>query len=220
MIASIVRTAGALASALLLSACQMTVVESLPEGAVAGCEPEWKGAWIALDDEQRRDGDVGMIVDDSCTIEMVAREPEDVPANLRLKPRFIEQPGVSIVLFEHAEIAQLIEIEAGDADRPQGGWWPFQWARADGRLLLHAPDHRRVATLIVNAALDGETHWTARDSGFNVLRGTPEQLRTRLLDDRLFSRDAPIRFERVGDDRRALERAMKKAHGGGKKSGK
>lgn len=205
------RAAILVACALLLGACQMTVVETLPEGAHSNCPSEWPGAWIALDDHMRPDPEIGMVIDAACTIAMVASDPKDVPADLRLKPRFLDQPGISVVLFEHAEIARLIELKADDAEKPQAGWWPFQWARADDTLLLHAPEHRRIATLIVNAAIDGATHWSGRDSGFNVLQGTPAQLRTRLLDDRLFARDTPMRFERVGDDRRALDRALKQA---------
>ena len=42
------RTLPLVAAVLVLSACQSTVVERMPEGTVAECPAEWRGAFIAL----------------------------------------------------------------------------------------------------------------------------------------------------------------------------
>ena len=201
----------ALLCPLLLAACQSTVVERLPDGTVTDCPAEWRGAFVALDDNGARDGDFAMFVADDCAIEPISPDPKDgPPADLRLHPRFLAGSGGAIVLFADPEVRQLLELRE-DELRPPESWWPFHWRR-DGKVLaLESPDHRRVATLIVNGGIEGTTHWNSRQEGFNILRGEPAALREVLANGNLFEERQPIRLEYVGRKRDDAVRAQRKA---------
>ena len=208
------RTLPLVAAVLVLSACQSTVVERMPEGTVAECPAEWRGAFIALDDNGHRDGDFAMFVADDCTIEPLSSDPKDgPPPELRLHPRFLANG--SVVLFADPEVRQLLELRE-DELRPPESQWPFHWSRDAAVLTLEAPDHRRIATLIVNGGMRGTTHWNSSDEGFNILRGEPAALRDALGNGQLFDDADPIRLEHVGAKRDDAVRAQRKAAKDGK----
>lgn len=192
-----------------LAACQGTVTETLPEGASADCPAALRGAWIGLDDDDRAHADAGMYVANDCTTTVVETHA-GATRTTTLAPRFLPIGDAGVVLYPHAEVARVLDWKA-DTPQPSGGWWPLEWRRSGKRLVLNLPDHRRIATLIVNGALDGEAHWTSGDSGYNVLRGDATAIRERLVDDGLFDRDRDIALERVGDRRRDLDRAIDRA---------
>lgn len=194
-----------------LAACQSTVVERLPEGASADCPAEWRGAFVALDENGARDGDFAMFVADDCAIEPLSPDPKDgPPPDLRLHPRFLVGSGSPIVLFADPEVRTLLALRE-DEMRPPESHWPFQWSRDGAVLALEAPDHRRVATLIVNGGLEGVTHWNSQQEGFNVLRGDAAALRQVLANGNLFEDRQPIRLEHVGKRRDDAVRAQRKA---------
>ncbi|HVF34942.1 MAG TPA: hypothetical protein VND91_06430 [Candidatus Saccharimonadia bacterium] len=195
--------------AVSLTACQGTVVETLPEGVTSDCPAALRGAWIGLDDDDRAHADAGMHVADDCTTTVVETHAGKTREST-LVPRFLTVGEAGIVLYPHADVARVLDWKA-DTAQPAGGWWPLEWRRSGKRLVLHLPDHRRIATLIVNGALDGEAHWTSGDSGYNVLRGDAGAIRERLVEDALFDRDREIELERVGDGRRDLDRAIERA---------
>jgi len=192
-----------------LAACQGTVTETLPEGASTNCPAALRGAWIGLDDGDGAHADAGVYVSDDCTTTVVETHIGATRTST-LVPRFLPVGEAGIVLYPHAEVARVLDWKS-DTPQPTGGWWPLEWRRSSKRLVLNLPDHRRIATLIVNGALDGEAHWTSGDSGYNVLRGDAAAIRERLVDDKLFNRDHDIEFERVGDARRDLDRAIERA---------
>lgn len=192
-----------------LAACQGTVVETLPEGATGGCPAALRGAWIAIDDDARAHADSGMFVSDDCATTVVESH-RDGPRTTTLSPRFLPAGDAGVVLYPHAEVARVLGWDA-DTAQPAGGWWPLEWRVRGRRLVLHLPDHRRIATLIVNGALDGEAHWTSGDSGYNVLRGDAQAIRARLLDEGLFDRGHDVELERIGAARRDLDRAIERA---------
>ena len=186
---------------LVLAACQSTVVERLPDGTVTDCPAEWRGAFVALDERGRLDGDFAMFVADDCSIEPISPDPNDAPpADLRLHPRFLAASGGSVVLFADPEVQKLLELRE-DELRPPESWWPFHWTRERDVLTLEAPDHRRIATLIVNGGIEGTTHWNSRQEGFNILRGEPAALRDVLANGNLFEESRPIRLAWVGKNR-------------------
>jgi hypothetical protein len=192
-----------------LAACQATVVERLPDGTTADCPDEWRGAFVALDEHGQPDGDFAMFVAEDCAIEPLSSDAKDAPpADLRLHPRFLARGNV--VLFADPEVRRLLELRE-DQLRPPESHWPFRWTRERDVLSLDAPDHRRIATLIVNGALEGATRWTGPDEGFNVLRGDAAALRDALAGGKLFGAREPIRLEHVGERRDDAVRAQRRA---------
>lgn len=208
------RTLSLAATALALSACQSTVVERLPEGTVTDCPAEWRGGFVALDDRGKFDGDFAMFVTDDCAIEPLSADPKDgPPPELRLHPRFLVNGNV--VLFADPEVRQLLELRE-DELRPAESHWPFHWTRDRDVLSLEPPDHRRVATLIVNGGIDGTTHWNSREEGFNILRGEAAALRDVLANGNLFDDAKPIRLAWIGKKRIDAVRAQRLAAKDGK----
>lgn len=208
------RTLPLAAIALVLSACQSTVVERLPEGTVTDCPEEWRGAFVALDDRGKFDGDFAMFVTDDCAIEPLSSDPKDgPPPELRLHPRFLANGNV--VLFADPEVRQLLELRE-DELRPPESHWPFHWTRDRDVLSLEPPDHRRVATLIVNGGIDGTTHWNSREEGFNILRGEPAALRDVLANGNLFDDAKQIRLAWIGKKRLDAVRVQRMAAKDGK----
>jgi hypothetical protein len=191
----------------LLAGCQMTVVERLPEGATTDCDADWPGAWIGIEDDGA-DADTGVLIDAACRVTLIPGDPGPDDAEVTLAPRFL--PEHAVVLFAEADVAAAV----GDDMPPtaqKDAWLPFRWSRSGDLLELEAPDHRRIATLIVNGAFDGVAHWDGASSGYNVMRGGPAEIRARLAQSSLFGDDDPIRLRRVGDDRKDVDRALKKA---------
>jgi hypothetical protein len=203
---------GALALCTLLCGCQGTVVEKLPAGSVRECPPEWGGAWIAQDEDGRDAAGGGMLVDRDCNASVISIDAKKVSKTTVMHPKFFEADGIKYVLFEHGEVAEFLDWKDGDSDRPIAGYWPFHWLLDADRLSLEAPEHRRIATWIVQGALDGSTHWSSKNDGWNVIGGD-EQAVARLLREHadLFDSNKPLRLRRVGADRAALDAALKRA---------
>jgi hypothetical protein len=195
---------------LLLAACQSTSLENLPTGATTACPPAWPGAWIGLDDDTGAPVDVGFLVARDCTTTLVETH-EGKPRETAFSPRFAGGSGTFLVFVRSEDAAHLFEGRA-----PQhSGWYPFEWDFAEGGdegdvLSLRAPDHRRIATLIVNGALDGMTTWN-RNECANFVYGDEAQIATALHRAVSFMPRPDMRLRRVGQTRRDLDRAIARA---------
>lgn len=210
---TILRCIGLALAALALPACQSTMLESLPTGAATACPAEWRGAWIALDTDTGAREDAGFVVaavparadaaTGDCALTLV-EEHEGKPRELRFTPRFASARGAQLVLFGHEDAARMLEPDAP----PKAGWYPFEWRRSGDVLVLRAPDHRRIATLVVNGALDGSVSW-GDNEGFVFVAGDAVAIAKALDDGRVaFGGEGGTRAARVGDDRRDLDRAL------------
>jgi hypothetical protein len=187
---------------LLLAACQSTMVESLPTGATASCPPEWRGAWIGLDADTGEAEDAGFLIAADCATTMIERH-EGKLRETHFSPRFAQVDATRIVFVGHEEAASQYK-----QDPPaRAGWYPFAWERHGEVLALHPPDHRRIATLIVNGALEGATTWD-RDEGANFVHGDAQAIERALRGPLGFDGGDGFRMRRVGEDRKALERAI------------
>jgi hypothetical protein len=201
----------AMVTAAALCGCQVTVVENLPEGAGTDCPAGWRGAWIGLDELGRDDPDFGVHVAADCTLVVAAADPNDPPPDAPLHPRFVGSGDGGMLLIGRDEVARLLEWKPDDPDAPPSGWVPLRWRRDGDSLEIESPDHRRIATLIVNGGLDGAVHWSSPDSGYNLVKGDAVSARQQLHDNDFFDGDDPTFLRRVGDDRRALDRALQRA---------
>ena len=192
--------------ALALSACQSTMLENLPADAASECPAEWRGAWIALDADSGRHEDAGFVVDGACALTLVEIH-QGKPRELAFTPRFARARGKQVVLFASGEAARMLEQDP--PEKP--GWYPFEWRRHDDVLVLRAPDHRRIATLVVNGALDGSVSWSKNDA-FVFVAGDPPAIAQALDDERVsFGGEGGARAQRVGEARRDLDRALERA---------
>jgi hypothetical protein len=198
-------------AAALLCGCQVTVVENLPEGADATCPAGWAGAWIGIDERGRDDPDFGVHVDAACVLSVTGADPKDAPPAVTLHPKFLASGDAGVMLLERSEVAQLLEWKPDDPSAPPAGWVPMHYNRDGDQIALESPDHRRIATLIVNGGIEGAVHWSSSDSGYNVVEGDAAAILARLRDSGFFERDDPALLRRVGNDRRALDRALRQA---------
>jgi hypothetical protein len=200
----LLRRIGIALGAIALSACQSTMLESLPTGTATACPPEWRGAWIALDADSGAHEDTGFVVAGDCTVTLV-EEHEGKPRELVFTPRFASARGAQLVLFGHEDAAPLIAPQAP----AKPGWYPFEWRRSDDVLVLRAPDHRRIATLVVNGALDGTVSWDDDDK-FVFVTGDAAAITAALGDGRVSfgGGEGGARAARIGEGRRDLDRAL------------
>ena len=207
------RSAAALALLVLLSGCQLTMVENLPAGAVPTCPAEWRGAWIAVDEAGRDDGDFGIVVHDDCGVE--SREKGNPhPAKPPLpKPAFFQaNGGKQLVFLGAADAFDLIAAPSADGEKPSVGYVVLAWTREGERMNMRQADHRRAATLIVQGALPGKVNWQNDGSTSTVIvGGDPTSVADAFGRYDFFEGGGGFSLRRVGDDVKALERALKRA---------
>lgn len=188
----------------VLAGCRSTLLENLPAGATDACPQALRGAWIALDSDTRDAEDAGFVVALDCALTLVEWH-DGQWRETRFEPRHARSRGDALVFFSAREAAPVLELEPV----PEG-WYPFEWRRNDDRLVLRQPDHRRIATLIVNGAIEGRTTWS-RDEGHNVVLGDGAAIAAALQGAFAFDDEGALHARRVGEDRRALDRALARA---------
>jgi len=194
----------------VLAGCQVTALQRAPTGATGECPKELRGAWIALDDQGREESDFGVWVHDDCGVE--SRE--------KGKARPAQQPlphlatfagnGRPYVMVTVADARTLLGEETRDEQMPDDALLFFRWSRDEQLLTLQQPDHRRVATLVVQGAVPGRVRWE-NNGGSSLLTGDADQIADALRRMDLVDDGEALRFKRVGDDGRALDRAIKRA---------
>ena len=190
---------------LVLAACQTTALENLPVGATAECPPEWAGAWIGLDADSGAPEDAGFMVTPDCATTMVETH-QGKRRETRFSPRFASAGGTNLVFVGPEDAAKLFE----GAPPERAGWYPYAWRRSGDVMALRPPDHRRIATLIVNGAIEGTTTWN-RNDGENFVFGDAQAIAAALRGPVGFRDEPGFRLRRVGDTRRDLDRAIDRA---------
>jgi hypothetical protein len=192
--------------ALALAACQGTVLENAPGGVVSDCPEGWPGAWIGLD-ERGRDDDTGFLIEAGCTITVIDFDSDGEQRKVVLKPHFAGRDGSKLVLLRQDDVAKLFSDELRNIELDADALWPLRWGRDGDELVLVAPYHRRIAALIIEGVIDGETRWVARQSGLNRIRAEGAELDALLAADWFWGReDIPLR--RVGENSKSLEAAL------------
>lgn len=195
----------ALPAILIFSGCYATRLKNLPLGVSTDCPKAWPGAWIALDDSTlEADESFGLLVDVKCQV--TALERDNDPRDFALRPQFL---GAEVVLLSSSDAVALSETDPTEGDPTDASWFPLRWERGGEVLALSTPDARRAATLVVQGAWPGDVSW-AFDGGDVLLKSAAEELPKMLADDDFWARQT-FRFRRVGDDRRALDKALRAA---------
>jgi hypothetical protein len=214
----IIRIALALALPALLAGCQLTMVETLPAGATPTCPAEWRGAWIAIDESGRDDGDFGIVVHDDCGVESRDHgNPHPAKPPLPHPAFFQTGKSKSLAFIGAADALDLIAAPTSDeGEKPSTGYVVLAWTREGDRMSLRQVDHRRVATLIVQGAVPGKVNWQSESTSSTLIGGDPNLVAEIFNRYDFFEQSAPFSLRRVGDDAKALERALKRAGGGQK----
>ena len=201
-------------ASLALGACQMTVVEHVPQGAKTECPASVVGAWIALEDDGQDASDFGLLVHDDCTLESRGKDAAH-PAHPPLPHlQFFSGAGKDIAFIPTPDAFELGEVKPDDKGYDKAGFMFFAWRRHGDVLELQAPDHRHVASLIVNGAVHGKTLWDNEDqvsSAYNFLSGDEAAIGQLLSHTDLFGDVKTMRLRRVGGDEKALNRALRAA---------
>jgi len=201
-------------ASLALCACQTTIVEHLPQGATADCPAPVRGAWIAIEDDGREASDFGVIVHADCTLESRGKDGAH-PAHPPLPhAQFFSGAGKDLVLIPTSDAYELAEVKPDEKTYDKAGFIFFAWRRHGDVLELQAPDHRYVANLIVNGAVHGRTLWNSEGqaaSTYNFLSGDDAAIAQMLTRFDLFGEVKAMRLRRVGDDEKALNRALRAA---------
>ena len=190
-----------------LTGCQVTVLENLPAGATADCPAEWRGGFVGVDRDTNENAAFGVFVDEQCAFSIYDREKDRKAALVSVSPRYLR----NVLLVSSEDVAKVAAAKSDSSDPAPTGWQPFRWNRSGELLQIDPPDHRRIATLIVNGAIDGETRWS-NESGSNLIRGDAQAQLEFLTKHRLFGDAPPITLRHVATTRAKLERALDKAH--------
>lgn len=203
---------------LALGACQMTAFGSLPQGASNDCPKPLVGAWLAQEEKRGEPSDFGIVVHADCTVESRSKGEKRPASGPLPQLSVLRQAGSDeIVLIGTAAAFDLADIKPTNADEKPGGYMAFAWKRDDITVELRGIDDRRVATLIVQGAIQGDAHAHQTNRQTEIENFVTEDAAgaARVLSTYdLFDARNPMRFRRVGDDAKALERSMRFATGG------
>lgn len=214
---------GVVLASLALCACQTTIVEHVPQGAKAECPTPVRGAWIAIEDDGQEASDFGVLVHDDCTLESRGKDGAH-PAHPPLpRAHFFSGAGKELALIPSADAYELAEIKPDEKTEGKAGFVFFAWQRHGDMLELQPPDHRYVANLIVNGAVHGRTLWNGEDqvaSVHNFLSGDEAAIAQLFTRFDLFGEVKAMRLRHVGDDEKALNRALRAATSKAEKSRK
>ncbi len=200
-----------------LCACQTTVLEHLPQGARSECPADVLGAWIAVEDDGQDTPDFGLLVHKDCTLESRDKDGSAHPAHSPLPhAQFFSSAGKDLVFIPMTEAFELAAVKPDDKAnaRAKTGCMVFAWRRYGNELALQAPDHRHVAHLIVDGVVSGRTAWSDDDRiiwAENVLRGDETAMAQLLAHTDLFGDTKSMRLRHVGNDEKALNRALRAA---------
>jgi hypothetical protein len=198
---------------LALAGCQTTVIERLPQSAKTECPTPVLGAWIAVEDDGQDAADFGLLVHNDCTLESRGKDGAH-PAHPPLPHlQFFTGAGKQLVLLTTPAAYELAEVKP-DKSYDMTGFMIFAWQRHGDVLELQAPDHRHVANLIVNGAVHGRTLWDNKDqvaTVYNFLSGDEAAIEQLLTHTDLFGDTKSMRLRRVGNDDKALNRALRAA---------
>lgn len=191
-----------------LTACSTTSVQVLPTGASKDCPAEVRGGFVGIDSGSGKDSGFGVFVDDDCAVLVFDREKDRKAAPVPVDVRWFR----AYVLAKRADVDRAASKSApsSDAFAKESYGYVFGWSRDGDKLSIRHLDHRRVATLIVNGAIAGETHWRGTD-GDNLLTGSADDIAGTLERLDLFDRQSAGVLRYVGRDRKALERVLDKA---------
>jgi hypothetical protein len=190
-----------------LTGCESTTFDSMPAGASDACPVNWPGGWIAIDDQGHDDPGFAVFVSPQCAIENVS-VTEKSPAPAALKPMFWHNAGHEYALLGVIDSYSLM-AEKRDADSvPAPGYFMLRWEIENQQMALRAPAHKRVATLIVNGAIDGSVERKKDRSLHNVINANPEQLRTLLQAIDLYDDSIPSRLRWTGLVRKTLDTTL------------
>jgi hypothetical protein len=208
------RTLVALLLPLALGACSMTTFKNLPQGVAEDCPKAAVGAWLAREERPAEPADFGLVVHADCTVESRDAKHGKRPASGPLpRLRFLhEAAGDEVALIDTGAAFDLVDVKRSE-DMPAGSFMAFAWKVESNALTLRQIDDRRVATLIVQGAIQGTAQAKHHNRGTEIANAVEEDAAAtanlfRAYD--LFS-DKPLEFKRVGEDAKALERALRPA---------
>ncbi len=195
----------------LISGCESTSFESIPKGVSDTCEQNWPGGWIALD-ETGHDADFAVFIDKDCTVTNVTGKTPGVTA----RARFFTLQAQNYVVLNAIEAQRLLEVEPDNkpvsSEPPNaGGYFILRWSYDNGYLAISAPEHRRVASLIINGAIDGSVERQPNRSLRNEIGGTPEQIQNLFERIDLYTEHPFAHLRFTGKSRRSLDQAVNKA---------
>ncbi len=196
-----------------LCGCETTRFESMPASLSDTCDPNWPGGWIGLD-ETGHDADFAVFIDKDCTVTNVTSKAPAKSATARVQ--FFTARGQNHVLLATAQAQRLFEFEADNklpssAIPNNGGYFILRWRYEDGYLAFSAPEHQRVAHLIVGGAIDGSVERQPNRSLHNEISGSPEQTQNLLERIDLYAEQPFARLRFTGKSRKSLDQAVNKA---------
>ena len=190
-----------------LAGCESTTFESMPAGVSDACPANWPGGWIAIDNQGHDDPDFAVFVSPQCAIENVSAA-DKTPATAALKPMFWHNAGHDYALLGVID-SYVLMAEKRDADSvPAPGYFMLRWEIENQQMALRAPAHKRIATLIVNGAIDGSVERKKDRSLHNVINANPEQLSTLLQVMDLYDDSTPSRLRWTGLSRKMLDSTL------------
>ena len=198
---------------LALGACSMTTFKNLPQAVAEDCPKALTGAWLAREEHADEPSDFGLVVHADCTVESRDAKHGKRPAAGALpRLKFLhEAAGDDVAWIETSAAFDLVDIKPGEGEAD--GFMAIAWKVDSNKLTLRQVDDRHVAALILDGAIEGNSHIKHQNRSTEVVNRVDEDAAATAALFRSYElfADKPLEFTRVGDDSRALERVVKAA---------
>lgn len=190
--------------ALALCACQTSVLRHLPEGAVAACPDSLQGAWRSRAGSNQ-DDDFGVVIAADCGIHLLGGCDPLAEEKVIAEPRYWRREDITLMFFPMASVRAADDMPLEESLRDTH--LVLRWSAENANAVVDFPDHRRLATLIVNGAVVGATKWSG-SNGENIIETEAAALTDLLWDPLFFNTEDRRWLQRFDGNREALAAAL------------
>jgi hypothetical protein len=189
--------------ALALGACQTSVVRHLPEAAVADCPAALQGAW-----RSRAGGgqdDFGVLIAADCSIHLLGGCDPLAEEKIITAARYWQRADITLLFLPMASVRAADDVPLEESLRDTH--LVVRWTAEDAGAVVDFPDHRRLATLIVNGAVNGATQWSG-STGENIVESDAAALTDLLWEPLFFNTEDRRWLQPFAGSREALAAAL------------
>jgi hypothetical protein len=137
---------------LLLSGCEATSFQS-PPFASESCDRALVGTWDSVGDQQEKNGEVELRIDDRCMLLFVEHEKDGTKEGTATQLHVGHDRGAGYLWVDSGWVVSRFDMKQPP---PAGDIFLVSYRIDKGLLTLHAPDDKAVAHRIIDGKINGE----------------------------------------------------------------